>query len=178
MAALGLCHCLLELGRRQRGREVEERARRGGNRDALESARLVLQQAADAVHADTRTALDLSCGNGDVERGRGGWVGKQAPKPGCPSVTQHGSRATDEHRRHLSGVKTGDRAHGVDPAMDSTQPTGLDAAVDGSRLKAELDELGPSHNAVLASSECADRSDRILSEDTIVLTIPCDATLD
>jgi hypothetical protein len=130
------------------------------------------------VHADTRTALDLTCGNGDVERGRGGWVGKQAPKPGCPSVTQHGSRATDEHRRHLSGVKTGDRAHGVDPAMDSTQPTGLDAAVDGSRLKAELDELGPSHNAMLASSECADRSDRILSEDTIVLTIPCDATLD
>jgi hypothetical protein len=51
-----------------------------------------------------------------------------------------------------------DGAYGVDATVDAPQAASVESAVDGSRVKAELDELCPSHNTVLASSERADRA--------------------
>lgn len=82
------------------GREVEDRARDGGDRDAVMDRDLVGRQAG-LVPTDRPMRLSLP-GGGDVDRAIA--VVADAPERRGRVVAEYGPWAAGEHRRHPTGV--------------------------------------------------------------------------
>ena len=145
---------VLDLGGREACREVHDRGRGGGDRDAAVGGDL---ECVAAVELYASVAAGDVSGHGDVNRPA--CLLPHPPQRGCVVVAERGVRAAGHHRRHPpalgSQVTPADR---VDPSKRAMEPCRPAPVVDRVSTEPEPDQLGVRDHPVLACREsCSTR---------------------
>jgi hypothetical protein len=130
--------------------EIEQRAARAGDRDAVNGGSVTGVERARDVAAD---AFDVvRRGRDHVNRSR--WDGPQLQQGRRGAMAEHGLGSAGEHRGHPAGAERDARvADGVDAAPEAVQPALVRARVDRVVRVAEGQQLPRGDDAVLGRGQ-------------------------
>ncbi|HEY5054344.1 MAG TPA: hypothetical protein VII45_13145 [Solirubrobacterales bacterium] len=146
---LRLPHSSLDGAYRHEGRQVQECARNGRDRDPPRDSHLVCRQDSRvALEVSSRAALRPRCDFDGATANRA-----NPPKRGCRSMTENSARARGEDGRHPPPLPGDDPVpHRVDPGMQAMETTHPQPTVNSARAHPPINKLRSSHRAVLLLS--------------------------
>ena len=154
LQAIGLVERAFQLTGVDHARDIENRSRRSRAGDPVGDRQLVVRQASRSMYSETSPPPATGPGSKchvDPLRPR---LGPDRPKRGGICVAEHGSGPTGEDRCHPSALpRDASVPDGIDPVVNSVQPSRAHARPDLSLGEAQRIELACGDYAVLALRE-------------------------